>query len=205
MSSWVRLAAMMPARRATAMTSPLGAASSRIMASVAGAMRTRASARATRSVSSLPPTSTMRARPRASRWLSSLTASPSDLGHRALVGALFAAAVEVLARHRCADCVPQLCGTGDERPDGDLIAREEAGAQAAVGGQTQAVAALAEVPGDAGDEADGAECPGAVLARARGSRHHRLHRRRLRALLRELQPPAPHRRRPPAHLPLLGR
>ncbi len=37
------------------------------------------------------------------------------------------------------------------------------------------------------------------------ARHHRLHRRRQRALLRELQPPAPHLRRAPAHLPLLGR
>src|SRR5659263_56769 len=164
MSSWVRLAAMMPARRATAMTSPLGAASSRIMASVAGAMRTRAS-----------------------RWLSSLTASPSDLGHRALVGALFAAAVEVLARHRCADGVAKLRGTGDERPDGDLIAREEAGAQAAVGGQTQAVAALAEVLGDAGDEADGAECPGRVPVLRRAVPVRALVRRQLVTVFEELE------------------
>ena len=40
---------------------------------------------------------------------------------------------------------------------------------------------------------------------ARRARHHRLHRRRLRALLRDLQPSAPHRRRPAAHLPVLRR
>ena len=56
------------------MTSPLGAASSTMIARVSGAMTTAASARATRSVSSLAPTSTMAARPRSSRWLSSLRA-----------------------------------------------------------------------------------------------------------------------------------
>ena len=46
--------------------------------------------------------------------------------------------------------------------------------------------------------------PRAVLEGPGRARHHRLHRRRVRALLRELQPPAPDGRRPPAHLPVLG-
>ena len=63
-------------------------------------MTTAASARATRSVSSLAPTSTMAARPRSSRWLSSLASSPSDLGHRPVVGERLAAAVVGLAGDR---------------------------------------------------------------------------------------------------------
>jgi molybdenum cofactor biosynthesis protein MoaC len=46
---------------------------------------------------------------------------------------------------------------------------------------------------------------GALLVGARRAGHARVHRRRLRPLLRELQPAASHGRRPPAHLSLLGR
>ena len=49
---------------------------------------------------------------------------------------------------------PQRVGIGEERPHVGLLAREQAGAQAAVGREPQAVAALAEVLRDAGDEAD---------------------------------------------------
>ena len=81
----------------------------------------------------------------------------------------------------------QLRGASDERPDGDLIAREEAGAQAAVGGETQAVATLAEVLGDAGDEADGAERPGRVPVLRRAVPVGALVRRQLVTVLEELE------------------
>src|SRR5438067_6919949 len=71
-SSPVRLAAMMPARRATSSTSPLARPLSRIRAAVAGAMRTRPLARASRSVSGLALVSTMRAAPCSSKWVRSL-------------------------------------------------------------------------------------------------------------------------------------
>ncbi len=62
-SSAVRFAAMMPASRATASTSPLATSPARMRSSVCGRMTTRAPATATRSVSSFSDTSTMRARP----------------------------------------------------------------------------------------------------------------------------------------------
>src|SRR5437870_2282922 len=68
--SAVRLAAMMPARRATASASPFGSAPAAICASVAGRMRTSPRATASRRVIGFGDTSTMRARPRRSTWLS---------------------------------------------------------------------------------------------------------------------------------------
>ena len=71
MRSPVRLAAMMPARRATSSTSPLARPRSRMRAAVAAAMRTRPLARASRSVSGLALVSTMRLAPCSSKWVSS--------------------------------------------------------------------------------------------------------------------------------------
>ena len=156
MSSCVRLAAMMPASRATAMTSPLGAASEAIererlrrhddgrlgarhaLGLVLAADVHHGGAAAVVEV----------AEPRAS--------SPSDLGHRPLVGQGLAAAVEGLAGHGRADRRAQAVRIAEQRPDVGLAAGEQAGAQPAVGREAQAVAGLAEVVGHAGDEADGA-------------------------------------------------
>ena len=65
----VFFAAAIPARRATARTSPLAAFPSRIVATVSGFMFTVAPAVATRNVGSLPLTSTITARPLASKWV----------------------------------------------------------------------------------------------------------------------------------------
>src|SRR5205085_11993066 len=72
MRSPVRLAAMMPARRATSRTSPLARPRSRISAAVAGAMRTSPLARASRRVSGLALVSTMRLAPCSSKCVRSL-------------------------------------------------------------------------------------------------------------------------------------
>ncbi|MNH30385.1 hypothetical protein D3C79_906770 [compost metagenome] len=71
-SSWVRLAAMIPAIRDTAKTSPLGWPPVQISARVSGFIRTQASAIASRRVSGLLLTSTMCAWPRLSRWVRGL-------------------------------------------------------------------------------------------------------------------------------------
>src|SRR5262249_9206284 len=68
-SSAVRLAAMIPARRATARTSPLLIRPLRMRRRVSGRMLMVAVATATRSVTAFALASTMRARPRASPWL----------------------------------------------------------------------------------------------------------------------------------------
>src|SRR5262244_1710005 len=68
--SAVRLAAITPATRATASTSPLAMLPLRMRRSVAGCMRRVAVATATRSVTAFALTSTMRARPCASRCVS---------------------------------------------------------------------------------------------------------------------------------------
>src|SRR5580704_11416295 len=79
-SSWVRLAAMMPAMRAVPSTSPFFASPLRTMSSVFAVINTRPSASATRSVAGLAETSTIWASPRVPRWLSFFalraTASP---------------------------------------------------------------------------------------------------------------------------------
>src|SRR5262245_22410310 len=69
-SSWVRLAAMMPATRAAPSTSPFLALPLSTRSSVAFAITTRPSAVATRSVAAFADTSTMRASPPAPRWVS---------------------------------------------------------------------------------------------------------------------------------------
>src|SRR5262249_8051927 len=74
-NSPVRLAAMMPAKRATSRTSPLARPRSRMRANVAGAMRTRPLALASRKVSGLALVSTMRAAPCSSKCDNSLTRS----------------------------------------------------------------------------------------------------------------------------------
>src|SRR5262249_35674934 len=71
-NSPVRLAAMMPAKRATSRTSPLAKPRSRMRASVTGAMRTRPLALASRCVSGLALVSTMRAAPCSSKCDNSL-------------------------------------------------------------------------------------------------------------------------------------
>src|SRR5262245_27310797 len=86
MSSWVRLAAMMPAIRAAASTSPLGALPSRIISSVAGSITTSPLAVASRSVTALSETSTIRARPSSSRWVIRDLPMPGDLDMLGLEG-----------------------------------------------------------------------------------------------------------------------
>ena len=66
----MRLAAWIPAIRATAATSPFGASPAATLAAASGDIRTTARARAQRSVSALALTSTIVARPAASRWVS---------------------------------------------------------------------------------------------------------------------------------------
>src|SRR2546423_11634067 len=78
MRSPVRLAAMMPARRATSRTSPLACPRSRMRVRVAGAMRTRPLARASRSVSGLALVSTMRLAPCSSKWVRSVMRCVGD-------------------------------------------------------------------------------------------------------------------------------
>ncbi len=79
-SSWVRLAAWMPAIRATAKTSPLGWPPSWISCRVSGRMRTTASAVASREVTAFSVTSTMLARPWESRWVSTWVLLEEDTG-----------------------------------------------------------------------------------------------------------------------------
>src|SRR5690554_248162 len=72
-SSWVRLAAWMPAMRAVASTSPLGRPPSASSARVSGCIRMRPEALASRRLSGLSATSTIWASPRALRWVSDMT------------------------------------------------------------------------------------------------------------------------------------
>ena len=67
--SGTRLAAAIPATRATASTSPLGTLPSRRAATTPGAQATKAVAPAVRTVGALAVTSTMRAAPASSRWV----------------------------------------------------------------------------------------------------------------------------------------
>src|SRR5881398_3374300 len=71
MSSAVRLAPWMPARRAVPRTSPFGASPAATAAAVSGLIRTIACATARRAVTALAPTSTMRAEPSESRCVRS--------------------------------------------------------------------------------------------------------------------------------------
>src|SRR6059036_1150884 len=81
--SWgVRLAARMPAVRATPSTSPLGALPRRITRRVAGAILRTARATASRAVSRFSETSTMRAPPPGDRWERPWTAPARDLVRR---------------------------------------------------------------------------------------------------------------------------
>src|SRR5205823_168099 len=70
MSSLVFFAAMIPAMRAAAITSPFFVFPSRTSASVSAETRRRPRATARRSVSGFAPTSTIRAAPVSSRWVS---------------------------------------------------------------------------------------------------------------------------------------
>src|SRR5680860_1769900 len=85
MRSGVRLAAWIPATRATARTSPLLIAPRATSDAVSGVMLTRPRATARRWVGSLGVTSTMRARPSGSRWVSPRSdiggSLSTDLGH----------------------------------------------------------------------------------------------------------------------------
>src|SRR3954464_15090494 len=67
--SAARLAAWIPATRATASTSPFVTALDATLADVSGCMYTRHRATARRWVGSFGVTSTIRARPRGSRWV----------------------------------------------------------------------------------------------------------------------------------------
>src|SRR5262245_24510346 len=91
MRPWVRLAAMMPARRAAPSTSPFMALPSSTTSRVALLMITRPSAIAMRSVIPLAVTSTMRASPRWSVWVSGLAAWGGSGGLSARAGTVFLA------------------------------------------------------------------------------------------------------------------
>ena len=83
-SELVFFAAMMPAMRAVAKTSPLGILPPVMAASVSGCMKMRASAEAMRRVSLFADTSTMCASPFSFRWVSPSTAMlASYLAHHA--------------------------------------------------------------------------------------------------------------------------
>ena len=73
----MRLAAWMPAIRATASASPFGTPPSRSRATTAGETSTRPVAVAVRTVTSLPETSTIRAAPDSSTWVSRVLAHDS--------------------------------------------------------------------------------------------------------------------------------
>jgi len=70
--SGVRLAAWIPAMRATARASPFGTPGPRSSSTTSGETSTRPDAVAVRTVTSFPETSTIRAAPRLSRWVNSL-------------------------------------------------------------------------------------------------------------------------------------
>src|SRR5262249_41475584 len=76
--SLVRLAAMIPASRATSNTSPFANALSRMRVRVAGCIRTIAEARASRAVSGLTLVSAMRLAPAWSKWERSDIAASED-------------------------------------------------------------------------------------------------------------------------------
>src|ERR1700712_3067707 len=94
--SAVRLAAMMPARRAVPSTSPFLALLDRFISGVALAMTTRPSATAVRSLAGFADTSTIRASPLASMWV---RAGP-PLGLRAMGSARGGGAGGVAARQQ---------------------------------------------------------------------------------------------------------
>ncbi|CAI8809864.1 hypothetical protein EMIT0196P_20072 [Pseudomonas chlororaphis] len=77
----MRLAAWIPAMRATANTSPLGWPPPTISRAVSARICTQASATASRKVTCLSVTSTMRARPRESRWVSTASFMDRCLSH----------------------------------------------------------------------------------------------------------------------------
>src|SRR4051812_41240419 len=79
-SSSVRLAAWIAARRATVATSPFGASPAATRAAASGDMRTTARARAQRDVSTFSETSTIRALPAASRCVSVPSTTPMVRG-----------------------------------------------------------------------------------------------------------------------------
>src|SRR5581483_4227885 len=166
MRSAARLAAWMPATRATASTSPLLTALLATMADVSGFMNTLARARARRWVGSLGVTSTMRALPSGSRWVRprsdtgpvyGVLGSAADLGHRS-IGADEVDLADVVAgpfgAHGPLDGGGQLAVGAEQGPQVELVDREQAGAELTLGGEADPVAALAERPGDAGDATD---------------------------------------------------
>src|SRR5439155_21526684 len=176
----VCLAAWIPATRATASTSPLLIAPDAILAAVSASMCTRHRATARRCVASLAVTSTMPARPRGSRWVNSeadmsasvgaadrpaygtLPRSAADLAHRA-AGADEVDLPDPVAGPLRADRALDLGGEGAFDIDGiaahdraqvELVEREQAGAQPALGRDPDAVAMVAERLGHARDHAD---------------------------------------------------
>src|SRR5579862_2344090 len=127
-SSWVRLAAMMPAMRAVPSTSPFLALPLRTMSSVFAVISTRPSATATRSVAGLADTSTMWASPPLSIWLSFFapraTASPgrSERGFAGEQGACRGRDI-VLAHQAFADQEGRDPGLAEPR---QIVRREDA-------------------------------------------------------------------------------
>src|SRR4051795_2053736 len=176
MRSGARLAAWIPATRATASTSPLVTAPRATSEEVSGCMYTRPLATARRWVGSLGVTSTIRARPSGSRWVSPRSdmaaslgrprsrlrrkRSAADLRHRPagphernLADLVAGSFRRHRGRHDARDGVVVTALT-ERGPQVDLFGGEEARAQATVGGQADAVAGRAERLGDRVDDAE---------------------------------------------------
>src|SRR5918996_1453505 len=149
--SGVRLAAWMPATRATASTSPLLMAPRATSDVVSGRMCTRPRTTARRCVASFGVTSTIRALPSGSRWVS----PRSDMGSTLLLPA-----GTTRRRGGSAPDLAHAAAGGDQTHPGrpvapplPLAAREEARPQLAVGGQADAIARAAERPRHRRDDA----------------------------------------------------
>src|SRR5262245_60346915 len=119
-SSWVRLAAMMPATRATPITSPFAALPLSTRSSVFAAMVTRPWAMATRSVTALGDTSTMRASPRALRCVSLAGSATGLLRGAQTAGSAAHAAAKERARRGFDVALPHQAFPDQERRDPGL-------------------------------------------------------------------------------------
>src|SRR5690606_30884167 len=161
-SSWVRLAAMVPATTAVSTMPPFAPRRSawRSCAATPAGKRTRHSATASRAVACLPDTSTIPGRPEASTWVSSAMPSSSHQEHfhatswRTQRIAQLAVAVRA-RRPRGGDALGhRVPAAGQRRAQVDPVRGEQAGVQAAVGGHPGAMALTAERRADRTDEAD---------------------------------------------------
>src|SRR5690606_20219605 len=174
MRSAARLAAWIPATRATESTSPLLTAPRATSEVVSGCMCTRARATARRWLGSLGVTSTIRARPSGSRWVRPRSDMARILqGHRAAARRSAADLAHgppgphelhlvdgvpgPLRPHARLDGVGQgvvACVGAQDRAEIVVLQREQAIPELPVGGEADPVALLAERAGDAGDHPD---------------------------------------------------